>query len=544
MSSVPPSTPPGAPPPGGGVPPYDPRTQWRVYREQQRAAWRAQREAWKAQRHAWKAGYGGGAYVPHVPSVVGPVILVGIGVVALLIYAGRLDSGMFWTWYGRWWPLLLIGAGLALLGEWALDMRRGTPVRRGGGFVGLLIFLAILGMCAPWGHNMWDPMRAEWGDHDDFFNMFGRPQHDMDQQVLNTQIPAHAVIEIQNPRGDVSITAADDSNVQVEAHEVAYAASDSEARKIFDSEAAHVTVSGNGVLVKSESNSSGRVNLAVVVPKSAQVTVNAGRGDVTAAGLQTGVTITAGHGDIHLSTILGSVQVHFSTDKGDFSAHQVTGDITADGRCNDLTLSEVKGKITVNGDIFGEVHMESLSGPVHLHTSVTDVQFGELPGDMTLNDDDLRITEAKGQVRVVTHSKNIDLSQIYGDTYVEDRDGNISIAPAGSYGIEARNNSGKGDLEIALPPNVSATVEGHTRNGDIVSDFPLSISGEESKTVKGRIGGGSAKIMLSTDVGDVHLKRGSEVAFAPPATTPQAPAAPKAPHLKPPKTPPSAPVSQ
>ena len=122
MSSQPPFTPPGGTPPGG-IPPYDPRTQWRVYREQQRAAWRAQREAWKAQRHAWKAGYGS-AYGPHVPSVVGPIILVGIGIVGLLIYSGRIAPSNFWSWYGHWWPLLLIAAGLALLGEWALDLRR------------------------------------------------------------------------------------------------------------------------------------------------------------------------------------------------------------------------------------------------------------------------------------------------------------------------------------------------------------------------------------------------------------------------------------
>ena len=120
MSGQPPFT-----PPGGGVPPYDPRTQWRVYREQQKAAWRAQRDAWKAQRHAWKAGYGG-TYVPRVPSIVGPIILVGIGIVGLLIYSGHISASNFWSWYGHWWPLLLIAAGVALLGEWALDMRRTT----------------------------------------------------------------------------------------------------------------------------------------------------------------------------------------------------------------------------------------------------------------------------------------------------------------------------------------------------------------------------------------------------------------------------------
>jgi len=542
MSSVPPYTPPG----GGAPPPYDPKVQWRVYREQQKAAWRSQRDAWKAQRQAWK---GGGAYdyTPRVPSVVGPLILVGVGIIALLMYGGKIDSAEFWDWYAKWWPLLLIGAGLAMLAEWALDLKRQSPVRRGGGFVGILIVLAFVGVISAWSHNHWDQFHTGWGEHDDFFNMFGRPQHDQDQQVLNTQVAANAVISIQNPRGDVSITAGDGNNVVVEAHEVAYANSDNEAKKIFSSEEAHVTVTGNTVLVKSEGHDSGRLDLRVTVPKSAQVTTTAGRGDVTAAGLGNGANITAAHGDIHLNTIVGSVQVHFSTDKGDFSAHQITGDVTADGRCNDLTLSEVKGKITVSGDLFGTVHMESLSGPVHLHTSVTDMQFGELPGDMTLDPEDLRVTEAKGAVRVTTHSKNVELSQIYGDTFVEDRDGNISISPAGPFNVQATSSSGNADLEITLPPNASASVDGRTHNGDIVSDYPLEISGEESKTVTGRIGsGGQAKITVSTNVGDVRIKKGSGFPPTPPAVSMASSyqAAANAPHLKAPKTPPAEPVTQ
>jgi hypothetical protein len=113
---------------------------------------------------------------------------VGVGVVALLVLTGHIASGDFWAWYARWWPLLLIGAGLALLGEWALDMRRKTPIRRGGSFVGILILLAILGIGASGWHNFWGPFRAQFGDHDDdFFNSFGLPEHDNDQQVLNSQ---------------------------------------------------------------------------------------------------------------------------------------------------------------------------------------------------------------------------------------------------------------------------------------------------------------------------------------------------------------------
>jgi DUF4097 and DUF4098 domain-containing protein YvlB len=178
---------------------------------------------------------------------------------------------------------------------------------------------------------------------------------------------------------------------------------------------------------------------------------------------------------------------------------------------------------------------------VHLHTSVTDLQVATLPGDLTLNSDDLRVTEAKGQVRVVTHSKDVDLSEIYGDSYVEDRDGRIAVEPAGNFSVDAKNS--KGDVEVTLPPGTSATVDGHTRNGDVFTEFALATSGDENKTVSGKIGAGGARIVLSTDNGDLRIKKGSASPAAP-ASAPAAEAAPNAPHLKAPKALPAEPVTQ
>jgi DUF4097 and DUF4098 domain-containing protein YvlB len=539
-------------PPGGGrppIPPYDAKTQWRIHREQQKAAWRAQREAWKAQRHAIKADYAG-VYGPRVPSVVGPIILIAIGIVALLMMTGRIAAPDFWAWYAHWWPLLLIGAGLALLAEWAIDLKREVPVRRGGSFVGILILLAIVGFGAAGWNNFLGPLHAQWGDHgDDFFNAFGLPEHDNDHEALNTAIPANSAIEIQNPRGDISITAGDGPNIVVDAHEVAFANSDTDAKKIFDAEAPNVKVSGNAVLVKSDSNSSGRLNLTITVPKSAHVTVTAGHGDVTAAGLGSGIHFNS-HGDVHLSSIAGTVEAHFVDGKHDFSAHDVQGDVSADGDCNDLTLSEIKGKITQNGEILGDVHMENIAGAVHLHTSITDLQLASLPGDLTMNSDDLRVTESKGQVRVTTHSKDIDLGQIAGDIFVENRNGRIAIEPTGSFAIEAKNS--KGDVEVTLPPNASVNVEAHTHNGDILNDYGSTATegNNSAELATFRVGAGGPKIYLSADNGDVHIKKGSGFASVPsmtkvaPPPTPDGPEAPAAPHLKAPKTAPRAPVTQ
>ena len=535
MSSVPPNMPPG----GGAPPPYDPKMQWRAYREQQRAAWRAQRDAWRAQRHAWKANYVG-AYGPRVPSVVGPVILICVGVVALLVVTGHIEAGSFWSWYGRWWPLLLIAAGLALLAEWALDMRRPAPVHRSGSFVGILFLLAFLGLCAAGWHHM-GPWMNGWNGDNDFFNFWGLPEHDIDQPADTRPIPANATIQILDPRGDVSITAGDQPNMEVQAHEIAYADSDSAATKVFDSEAAHVTVNGTAVLVQSNGNDHGRVNLTVTVPLTAKVTVNAGKGDVTASGLGAGIDVTGGHGDTHLDSISGPVTMHFSNDKHDFSAHQINGDVTATGSCNDVTLSEIQGKISLNGELFGETHIENAAEQVSVHTPYTDVQIASLPGDMTLDSDNLRVSDAKGLVHVVTRSKDIDLSEIYGDTYVEGSNGTISVEPAGAYNVEAKND--KGDIELTLPPDASATVSGQTHNGDIVTDYALTVSGDEDKTVSGKIGSGTAHIQLNTSNGDLHIKKGSAFPAAAPAA-PNAPNASKAPHLKSNKVLPQQPVTQ
>lgn len=531
MSSQPPNM-----PPGGGMPPYDPRTQWRVYREQQKAAWRAQRDAWRVQRHAWKAT-GAGVYGPRVPSVVGPIILIAIGVVGLLIYTGRMSWASAAMWYGKWWPLLLIAAGLAMLAEWAIDLRRETPVRRSNGFIGVLVLLAFLGFAA----SGLGKLHGHWGnDGDDFFNVFGLPEHDFDQEALNVQVPANAAVQIENPRGDVSVTAADVTNITVQAHEIAYAGSDDDAKKIFDSEQAHVTVSGSAVLVRSTATDNGRVNLTVTVPKTSTVAINAGRGDITAAGLNNGVTITTARGEVHVNSIDGPVVAHFTSNRHDFSAHEVNGDVTISGNSNDLTFSDIKGKVSVDGEIFGDVHLESVAGMVHMHTSVTTLDLASLPGDMTLNSDDLRITQAKGDVRVVTRSKDVDLNDIYGNADVDDSNGRVAVSTAGNFNIKVQNR--KGDVEVTLPPNAQATVSGSTRNGDIVSDFPITISGDESKSMSGRIGAGTATISLTTNNGDLNIKRASSEPAAPP--TPPAAPAKGAVHLRAPKAMPTAPVTQ
>jgi hypothetical protein len=102
-----------------------------------------------------------------------------------------------------------------------------------------------------------------------------------------------------------------------------------------------------------------------------------------------------------------------------------------------------------------------------------------------------------------------------------------------------------------LPPNASARVNARTHNGDIVSDFTMPSTEGENKTATFQIGSGSSRIVLNAENGDVRIKKGSLIPPTPPTPPmlnvpphPKTPDLSKTPHLKTPKTPPPAPVTQ
>jgi hypothetical protein len=69
-----------------------------------------------------------------------------------------------------------------------------------------------------------------------------------------------------------------------------------------------------------------------------------------------------------------------------------------------------------------------------------------------------------------------------------------------------------------------------------VTEYGLAISGDQDKTVSGKIGSGQAKIDLSTSNGDLRIKKGPALPSAPsvgkPPTAPVPPPPPNAKHLK------------
>jgi DUF4097 and DUF4098 domain-containing protein YvlB len=523
MGNYPPPYPPPPGPPSG--PPYG--GDWKYQRQVLKDQARMQRDMIRAQRDAYRYQMRG----LRRSSILGPIVLITIGILFLLVQTGRLQSHNLWDWYGRFWPFLLVGAGVILLLEWAFDQHTQSDStqpryrrRVGGGVVTLVALVALAGI-------VFSGVRE--GGHTKLLNGFNINQDNLDEflgdkhesdQNIDQAFPANATLTIDNPRGDVTLSGtSDDNQIHVAVHKEVYTRSDSDADTKAQRLNPNLSISGSNVSLNVPAIDGARADLTITVPPSAVTTLSANHGDVKVSAMKAPVIVTANHGDIELSAITGSMTAHINNSGSDLSAHSVTGPLIIEGRAHDTTLSDLSGPVTMRGEFFGDTHLERIRGPIKFHTSRTDFQLGRLDGEIEIGSNaELTTSNAVGPLTLTTYSRNITLDRIAGDVFVTNKNGSVDVTsapPLGNVTIENRN----GSVDVTIPEQSSFAYQFDANNGDIETDFaPIKIpdGGLQKKTVSGTVGNGGSLVRITTSQGDISLKKGSIIPLPP---TPPAP---------------------
>ncbi len=507
----------------------------------------SQRDAERAQRYYRRS--------LRPPSLVGPVMLIAVGVIALLIETNLLNGIRLWTWYMRWWPLLLIGVGALSLGEWWLGRNSATVGRRSyAGWIVLILCLSGLGYVAGVTSRGLHGMHLfDHGEQDDLFARIMGQEHS-DDRSLNEAVPAGAAIDIQVPHGDVTVTQSGDDQIHVQAHLVVYTGSDRQAKRALEALTPQLKVNGKSVILRAADASDGRADLTIEVPEGTTPKITAGHGDVTLEGLGGPVDVSADRGDFKAHKLAGALHVRMG--KGDFDAHAVDGDLALQGRLDDVSISDVQGRVALDGDFFGSTNLAHIVGPVHFHSSRSDVEVASLPGDLAIGSDELQLNNATGPGKISTSAKDVESSGISGDLRVDAGDGDIfvgTVAPLGQLQIHNRN----GGIHLTVPHDAGFELQGTARNGDIDTrlDLPINDAGE-GKTIAGKVGAGGPRVELTADHGDLEISRIDAAILPPRPLVPPVPPVPPVPdvkgmrHLKPARdsqgnpTPPPEPVVQ
>jgi DUF4097 and DUF4098 domain-containing protein YvlB len=512
----PPYPPPGAP----SGPPYG--NDWKYQRRMLKEQARAQRDILRAQREAYRYQ----ARSLRRSSILGPLVLITIGIIFLLIQTGHMQAYRFWEWYGRFWPLLLVGAGVIMLLEWAYDQYTQSDStqpryrrRIGGGVFTLLVLLGVTGLVfsgiRDGGHTkLFNGLNINQDNIDEFLG----DKHESDQSIAQA-FPAGASLSVINPRGDVTISGtSDDNQIHVAVHKEVYTRSDADADNKAQRLNPTFNVNGNSVSLSVPAMEGARADLTITVPATASPTVTANHGDVKISGIKATVMVTANHGDIELSAITGPISTRINNGDSSFSAHSITGALTLEGRGRDTTLSDLSGPVTMTGEFFGDTHLEHIRGPIKFHTSRTDFQLARLDGDVSIsNNSDLSATDALGPVTLTTRNRNITLERIGGEVSVTNRNGPVEVTsapPLSNVTVENRN----GSVTITVPEQSTFAYQFDATNGSIESEFPdVKATDEDSRknVVSGTIGKGGPLLRVTTSQGDVSLKKASLLPLPP-----------------------------
>src|SRR6201996_655969 len=518
MASYPPPPP---PPPG-----YGPGPNYASGSAYDRRAWKAQRRAAKVQARWMRDQYRMQRRSLRRGSIVGPMVLLVLGVVFLLEQTGRLSWAHSFEWYARWWPAVLIVAGIILLLEWMFDQQHMEDTGRpspthvlSGGAVFLLILLACVGVSARWADSSAWHVHLMGHDFGGLDKVFGEA-HESDDSVSQT-MPQGSMLVVHNPWGAVSVTgSSDDGQVHVSVHKQVYAWRDSDADERAQRLQPRFSTQGNSLMLDVPPVNQGQADLTIEMPHGAGLSLSADHGDVHVSELRGDVTVAARKGDVDLSAISGQVLAQVNNDDSDVSAKSVTGAFTLQGRAGDIALTNIAGPVMLQGDFFGTTHAEQINGPLRFETSRTKFATARVDGELSIESGDLQGNRLLGPVTLTTRNRTIELDDVSGPVTLTNRNGAVSVTNAAPVSpIHIVNEHGSVDL--GLPEHGGFIVDAKTKNGDLENDFGLESQSEgDAHWLSGKVGAGGPQVRGETSDGDVTIRKAVATPLPP---TPPAP---------------------
>ncbi len=473
------------------------------------------------------------AYNAQVPARRGSfsfaMLELAAGIIFLLLTTDRLSLESFWTVYAVWWPLLLVLLGVGLLGERLLESRTaqatgylaqapGYPAqvayrrrRGGGGLVALVILLVLLGLAGRSGPRFHNGSNGEWNygwlNPDLNFSLNGET-HENDI-TLEHPLAADGTLTVENAHGDLQIAPSTDGKIHVAAHQVAHVTDRAKAGAFAGARPVLTVRGANGsnATVTVPAHRGVEVSLVLSVPEGVLCTVRNHHGDTAISGLRRALELNQDHGDVTLDSLGGAVRVVM--DHGDLHARALGGDLSINGHAEDLTISDVKGKTTLDGDFLGSISVSGAGGPVVFHSNRTQLEAQRLTGSLSLDSDDLRVSGVGGGLKIDTRSKEIEVSGLSGDAQISDSNSDIHVAASKPLGaLSLRNNTG--NITLSVPVQAGFSLHGETgKDEEINSDLALA-QGESGgmKTISGQVGQGGPTIELKTDHGSLTVRRG------------------------------------
>lgn len=161
----------------------------------------------------------------------------------------------------------------------------------------------------------------------------------------------------------------------------------------------------------------------------------------------------------------------------------------------------------------GAIRIARVDGQVELHTGDGSIRAEELSGDLTLTSGDgsIAVDGAEGRLVLETGDGSVNVTGRLGAVRLRTGDGSIVYrSAAGTVMVDDWDiTTGDGSVSLYLPSDFGAELDAHTGDGSIQNDLSMSSggpSGDERRSVKGRLGSGGKRLRIHTGDGGIRLR--------------------------------------
>src|SRR3954471_16854985 len=415
-------------------------------------------------------------YRPRPRSIVGPLVLITIGILFLLRTTGVISFQGFRTWMVHYWPLLLIFWGVAKLLEHVWARQHGEPTPRlGAGAVVLLVFVILFGTgvtrTADWN---WRGISTDIGVDDDWENMFGN-HYDFTDNFAQP-VTGGSEIKVLSARGDISVTSSEDNQIHAIVRKSVRSDSQENANRV--NESTHPKFIQQGSLwvldLTSGDFDKARFDLDLQLPRQLALSMSTRRGNLSVSQRDGNVDLSTDHGNLSAENVKGATSLHIRS--GSVNVKTVIGNVRVDGEVEDGSVSDVTGTLEFNAGYNGNVQLSHIGQRLHFKSVRTDFQLAKLDGEISMGHGDIRGTALAGPVKLDTRSNEVHFDEVSGAAEVQNRTGLVSIGPKTPVG-KMDVNKVRGGIEMTLPSEIGFRLDAESRDGTIDVNY-FSIKGD------------------------------------------------------------------
>lgn len=447
---------------------------------------------------------------PRGSSVFSGLLLIFVGLLLLMHNYRGLELSRF---FGHWWPLLLIVWGAIKLYERTGGARSGQPgaARITGGEV-VLVFgmLALMGIVAAVEH-----VRERFPD---YTGVDVGEAYSNSIDVEPKPVPPNARITIRGSRGNITVRASDEPEIRVSGKVSVHGWSETAARRMGENISLDVAENGDGYEVHPTGfrDKRVRIDMDVVVPHNAAVTVRSDKGDINVSDMAAPVSANGGNGDIEIRNTTGDVSVDMRN--GDAKISDTKGDVKISGHGQSIEAVNATGGLTVSGEFVGPIRAEKVAKGVLFVSHRTDLTLTQLTGHMEAGSGNLEVVDAPGNLNVRSRDEEMHIENVGGKVKLENRNGNIEVRFSNPPKDDIEINNSSAAITLSLPTSSSFEIVADCRSCDEDKGIDSEFSADSLQQTKdsgnwhleGKYGSGrKPKITLKTTYGGISIHKTS-----------------------------------